>query len=188
LSASNAVYANRSTNKADSLMGVSHNDASSCCLERDRLGRSLLCSVCLRSERFSYVVVIQMASSQCPQSLIGSFMASRRDRHTSVRRRLPLMGWLGRAPTIGNVEPDGNQHRSTVDPCQSSSDSSSVLASRRSQFGDADIAKLHDPLRLSTSTFDGSISMRSGGQNSTGQKDSANIRGCGPHSASENEV
>lgn len=62
------------------LLGVNLNDAASYCLEHNCLDRSLVCPVCLRSERFSYVVVIQMASSQCPQRLIESFMASRRDR------------------------------------------------------------------------------------------------------------
>jgi hypothetical protein len=49
-----------------------------------------------------------------------------RDRHTNERGRLPPMGWPGRAPTIGDVESDRNQHRSAVDPCQSNPDDSSV--------------------------------------------------------------
>lgn len=75
---------------------------------------------------------------------------SRRDRHTSERGRLPLMGWPGRAPTIGDVESDGNQHRSAIDPCQSTPDDSSVLISI--------------PLMLTPPTGSGASLMRSGGQ------------------------
>ena len=81
-----------------------------------------------------------------------------RDRHTSERGRLPLMGWPGRAPTIGDVESDGNQHRSAVDPCQRTPDDPSVLVVSNSEM-----------LTLPTS-------------------DRANIPDGGRHLASENEV
>lgn len=50
---------------------------------------------------------------------------SRRDRHTSERGR--LNGMARPCSYHRNVESDGNQHRSAVDPCQSTPDDSSVL-------------------------------------------------------------
>src|SRR3974390_2618741 len=47
-------------------------DVPTGCLERDCLDCSLLCSLCLRSERFSYVVVTRTASPQCPQRLMST--------------------------------------------------------------------------------------------------------------------
>jgi hypothetical protein len=47
-------------------------DVPTSCLERDCLDRSLLCSLCLRSQRFSHVVVTRTASPQCPQRLIST--------------------------------------------------------------------------------------------------------------------
>jgi hypothetical protein len=55
---------------AKSLGGADHVPTG--CLDHDCLDRNLLCSVCLCSERFSYVVVTGTASPQCPQRLIST--------------------------------------------------------------------------------------------------------------------
>jgi hypothetical protein len=55
---------------AKSLGGADHVPTG--CLDHDCLDRNLLCSVCLCSERFSYVVVTGTASPQCPQRRIST--------------------------------------------------------------------------------------------------------------------
>ena len=84
----------------------------------DRLDRSLSCSVCLRSERFSYVVTSLSLASH--RELYGESLRSSHERGAATASH-------------ATIESDGNRHRSVIDQCQSTPDGFSVLVSPRSQ-------------------------------------------------------